>query len=116
MSSSSTTTQNGIVRSTNDRNSSCYPCEQDEDSAAVSTLASMRLDASSQQQGGRGFCGAVATPEMTQQHHQPQQTGVCPTNNVGELVAKAKKAAASLWMILHAQVRRLSLLFCTFCS
>lgn len=25
-------------------------------------------------------------------------------NNVGELVAKAKKAAASLWMILHAQV------------
>lgn len=26
------------------------------------------------------------------------------SNNVGELVLKAKKAAASLWMILHAQV------------
>ena len=32
---------------------------------------------------------------------QQQQT---PNQNVGELVVKAKKAAASLWMILHAQV------------
>jgi hypothetical protein len=30
--------------------------------------------------------------------------------DVGELVVKAKKAAASLWMILHAQVSLLSLL------
>jgi hypothetical protein len=30
--------------------------------------------------------------------------------DVGELVVKAKKAAASLWMILHAQVSFLSLL------
>ncbi len=36
----------------------------------------------------------------------PQQDS--PSNNVGELVAKAKKAAASLWMILHAQVRHRS--------
>ena len=29
--------------------------------------------------------------------------------NVGDLMAKAKKAAASLWLILHAQVSDLSL-------
>lgn len=39
----------------------------------------------------------------------PQQPPPTSTNNVGELVTKAKKAAASLWMILHAQVR-----FCSF--
>lgn len=32
-------------------------------------------------------------------------TTASTNNNVGELVARAKKAAASLWMILHAQVR-----------
>ena len=43
-----------------------------------------------------------------------QGGGVSP--DVGELVVKAKKAAASLWMILHAQVRstrqNILLLFC----
>lgn len=34
----------------------------------------------------------------------PQLPPPTSTNNVGELVTKAKKAAASLWMILHAQV------------
>jgi hypothetical protein len=33
---------------------------------------------------------------------QPQEQA---TNNVGDLMTKAKKAAASLWLILHAQVR-----------
>lgn len=33
-----------------------------------------------------------------------QQSQSSSTSNVGELVTKAKKAAASLWMILHAQV------------
>lgn len=38
--------------------------------------------------------------------------------DVGAVVAKAKKAAASLWMILHAQVSVLSKVFmcsCAFC-
>jgi len=46
------------------------------------------------------------TAAPTSQHHQQQvQPPPVSTNDVGELVTKAKKAAASLWMILHAQVR-----------
>jgi hypothetical protein len=60
---------------------------------------------------------ASALQQLKQQQQQQQQQQQLPpppplpitttttTTNVGELVNKAKKAAASLWMILHAQVR-----------
>ena len=62
---------------------------------------------------------ASALQQLKQQQQQQQQqlppppplpiTTTTTTTNVGELVNKAKKAAASLWMILHAQVRYVSL-------
>ena len=47
--------------------------------------------------------------EIQQQRHStsaPASSGTAeqPPQDVGTVVAKAKKAAASLWMILHAQV------------
>ena len=53
----------------------------------------------------------TATTTSSRQHQQQQQT---PNQNVGELVVKAKKAAASLWMILHAQVSYLNVMLCHF--
>lgn len=44
---------------------------------------------------------AAMTTDNAELIQQPQSS---LTSNVGELVTKAKKAAASLWMILHAQV------------
>jgi hypothetical protein len=41
-----------------------------------------------------------------------QKAEVRKTNNVSELVAKSKKAASSLWTLLHAKVRN----FCLFAS
>ncbi|KAL7552996.1 hypothetical protein ACHAWF_016240 [Thalassiosira exigua] len=54
---------------------------------------------------------SVASAPPTQERLQPvgdgdSQTRACPAD-VGDLVKKAKKAAASLWMILHAQNCRL---------
>ena len=50
------------------------------------------------------------TPQPHPQHQVtiagsslPKTPTLTPTPNVGELVSKAKKAASSLWMILHAQ-------------
>ena len=76
----------GLIRVSSFSSSTCVPCEN----SASSTASAMQFESSHDQHGAES-----TTP---QQH----QTG--PTN-VGELVAKAKKAAASLWMILHAQVR-----------
>ncbi len=49
--------------------------------------------------------GAAMISDSAENATAPQQPPPASTNNVGELVTKAKKAAASLWMILHAQVR-----------
>ena len=49
----------------------------------------------------------VTATTTSSRQQQQQQTS---NQNVGELVVKAKKAAASLWMILHAQVRVLKLM------
>lgn len=104
-------------------NAACYPC----DASAAETLSAMamQLDAPPRR---RRLPGAVADSAMAmseeeetksstfaaplqlqeQQQQQQRRTTVPPINNVGELVAKAKKAAISLWMILHAQNCRLS--------
>jgi hypothetical protein len=37
--------------------------------------------------------------------NSPKANEVRRTNNVSELVAKSKKAASSLWTLLHAKVR-----------
>ena len=85
----------GLIRVSSFSSSTCVPCENSASSTASamqfesSTASAMQFESSHDQRS------AESTPK---QH----QTG--PTN-VGELVAKAKKAAASLWMILHAQVR-----------
>lgn len=45
--------------------------------------------------------------EVQQRRHSPTASaaaGAEQPQDVGAVVAKAKKAAASLWMILHAQV------------
>jgi len=77
---------------------SCFPCESS--ASASSTTSAMQIDVP---QSERGCDAATRMPPQCPQR-QPQ-TG--PTN-VGELVTKAKKAAASLWMILHAQNCRLA--------
>ena len=68
------------------------------DAAAASALLSMQLGASPRTRAMSVDGGVAKQPPQTQQ--------VPPTasTNVGELVVKAKKAAVSLWMILHAQV------------
>ena len=53
----------------------------------------------------------VTATTTSSRQQQQQQT---PNQNVGELVVKAKKAAASLWMILHAQVSYLNVMLCHF--
>ena len=103
------------------RVSTCIPCQ----GSASTTTASSSGGSSSSRNGGSlqpypndeiggaaaassGHVGVERPPppqvkhQQQQQHAQPQ---VAPATNVGELVTKAKKAAASLWMILHAQVR-----------
>jgi hypothetical protein len=86
----------GLIRVGSFSSSTCAPCEDSASSTASamqfesSTASAMQFESSHDQHG---------VESTTPQQHQ---TG--PTN-VGELVAKAKKAAASLWMILHAQVR-----------
>lgn len=61
----------------------CYPCNNNASSAS-SASKSMEEDDEPN----------TITPPQLQEH----------AANVGDLMAKAKKAAASLWLILHAQV------------
>lgn len=91
--------------------SSCFPC--DGSVASSSSTSAMQLDVPRrrQEEEGQGCVDsdtAMSEGSSTESAFMPprprqpqQQTG--PTNNVGELVTKAKKAAVSLWMILHAQ-------------
>ena len=53
----------------------------------------------------------VTATTTSSRQQQQQQTS---NQNVGELVVKAKNAAASLWMILHAQVSYLNVMLCHF--
>lgn len=83
----------------------CFPCD-DVSAAAASTLLAMQLDRNTQQQqqeAPRQQC--VAENNNNEGVSKNQQQPLAPPTNVGELVAKAKKAAVSLWMILHSQVR-----------
>lgn len=90
-----------------------------------STMSSSAMqidDVSSQQDDGDGDSSSTSKPSkpiaipktITPQPHPQHQVTIAgsslpntptltPTPNVGELVSKAKKAASSLWMILHAQ-------------
>jgi len=79
----------------------CIPCDR----SAASSASSMQLDDPLRDEG-RACASANPEGADSMQPRRPQQQQSAPTN-VGELVAKAKKAAASLWMILHAQNCRL---------
>mmetsp|Transcript_29427 Transcript_29427/g.59675 ORF Transcript_29427/g.59675 Transcript_29427/m.59675 type:complete len:132 (-) Transcript_29427:111-506(-) len=48
--------------------------------------------------------------KQQQQQQLPSSDSEADQEDVGAVVAKAKKAAASLWMIIHAQVRTLLML------
>lgn len=80
--------------------SSCFPCEGPAASPTASSAMQKCGDVAKLNPEGSGTLESQFKPQR--QHQQQQQTG--PTiNDVGALVAKAKKAAVSLWMILHAQ-------------
>ena len=51
----------------------------------------------------RNASSASASTSM-EEDEEPNTTTPQQAANVGDLMAKAKKAAASLWLILHAQV------------
>ena len=70
----------------------CYPCNNNNASSA-SSKSSMEEDDDEPNS---------ITPPQLQEH----------AANVGDLMAKAKKAAASLWLILHAQVSYHYLIVC----
>jgi hypothetical protein len=92
----------GIIRASSFPSSACViPCG--EVSALSTESAAMQFESSSNGQSeDRGIANDDA--ESSAPRHRPT-VGPLTNNNVGEVVAKAKKAAASLWMILHAQVR-----------
>lgn len=73
-------------------------------STASSSTSAMPVNYAPRRKNDGQECGGTAVSEgaVAQQQYQ------APPANVGELVAKAKKAAVSLWMILHAQNCRLS--------
>jgi hypothetical protein len=52
----------------------------------------------------RNLDGSDASSES----HNKAEVRKNSNNNVSELVAKSKKAASSLWTLLHAKVRRIS--------
>ncbi|KAL3822936.1 hypothetical protein ACHAXA_011651 [Cyclostephanos tholiformis] len=94
----------GIIRASSFPSSACViPCG--EVSALSTESAAMQFESSSNGQSeDRGIANDDA--ESSAPRHRPT-VGPLTNNNVGEVVAKAKKAAASLWMILHAQTCRL---------
>lgn len=101
----------------------CSPCgdssndKNNDDDDSVTTLSSP-LPSSTNSSPGAGLDSHNAVPiaaehleiyaasalQQLKQQQQPPPPPITTTTNVGELVNKAKKAAASLWMILHAQV------------
>ncbi|KAL9187110.1 hypothetical protein ACHAXT_010830 [Thalassiosira profunda] len=85
----------GLGRSSS--HASFFPRDDDgeEESSPSAALASMALDGAPREQHRFGA--------LPQQQQQPQRPEPQKENDVGALVAKAKKAAASLWTILHAQ-------------
>jgi len=103
----SSQTNHDIVRR-NGYSSSCFPCDGGSISATSSTgRSAMQLDTPFRSQSqDEQKCDATMTEDSTasalmpQQQQQQQQAS---QTSVGELVVKAKKAAVSLWMILHAQ-------------
>jgi hypothetical protein len=70
-----------------------------------SSLSSSYGQGRGEEEDGTSNDGVGSTDIRRRQSQGPTTTTASANNNVGELVAKAKKAAASLWMILHAQVR-----------
>lgn len=67
----------------NSKYQTCYPCDNNASSASSKSMEEDDEEPN------------TITPPQLQQEHAA---------NVGDLMAKAKKAAASLWLILHAQV------------
>lgn len=74
-----------IGHGSNSKYQPCYPCNNNASSAA-SSASSKSMEEDDEPN--------TITPPQLQEH----------AANVGDLMAKAKKAAASLWLILHAQV------------
>lgn len=87
----------GLGRSSS--HASFFPPDGEESSPSAA-LASMALDGDGAPQDQQR-CGALLPQQPRQQPPRPEPQ---KENDVGALVAKAKKAAASLWTILHAQV------------
>lgn len=113
---SAPTSSRGILRVA--RSSfTCVPCgnndnDNDDDDLATSSSPATSSDSSAPVHSlGDVHAGTHAatqssshvsdSAECTSKQQHPPPIGT--NNNVGEVMAKAKKAAASLWMILHAQ-------------